>query len=129
MLTSVIDAHTKWPEIEIIKSITASEMIKVFHKLFSRFGLPHHLVSDNGTQYTSAEFAEFLRPMGIKHSFSPVKHPATNGAAENFVKVFKKKIKAMMKDGKNTTSNRHVPFRLSNDKAQHHWRNTLKINV
>lgn len=74
----IIDARTKWPEVEIMKS--------VFQKLFSRFGLPHHLVGDNGTQYTSAEFASFLQTLGVKHTFSPVKHPTTNGAAENFVK-------------------------------------------
>lgn len=96
----IIGARTKWPEVEIMKSTTASATISVFQKIFSRFGLPHHVVSDNGTQYASAEFAGFLRSLGVKHSFAPVKHPATNGAAENFVKVFKKKVKAMLKDGK-----------------------------
>lgn len=30
-------------------------------------GLPEHVVSDNGPQFTSAEFAEFMKANGIKH--------------------------------------------------------------
>ncbi|XP_014217296.1 uncharacterized protein LOC106645854, partial [Copidosoma floridanum] len=56
-----------------------------------RFGLPDHIVSDNGPQFRSLEFREFLKRNGVKQSFSPPYHPATNGAAENFVKTFKDK--------------------------------------
>ncbi|XP_011858560.1 PREDICTED: uncharacterized protein K02A2.6-like, partial [Vollenhovia emeryi] len=102
MFMIVIDAHAKWSEvIDMRKCTTSTEVIKVFRKLFARFGLPRHLVTDNGRQYSSLEFKEFTKCNGIKHSFSAPHHPATNGAAENFVQTFKDKVTKIMKSGRN----------------------------
>ncbi|XP_046749823.1 uncharacterized protein K02A2.6-like [Diprion similis] len=95
----IIDAMSKWPEIFEIKSISSESLIKHFKQVFSRFGIPNQIISDNGRQYTSEEFASFVKRLAIKHIFSPVKHPATNGAAENLVKTFKKKFKILSREG------------------------------
>ena len=50
------------------------------------------MVSDNGPQFTAAEFAKFLRFNGIKHICSAPYHPATNSRAEKFVQTLKKAI-------------------------------------
>lgn len=78
---------------------TAEATIKVFKKVFARFRLPYQILSGNGPQYTSAEFNEFLKKFGITHTFSAVKHPATNGAAKNFVKTFKRILKILLQTG------------------------------
>lgn len=79
---------------------SGTESNEEFKKVLVRFGLPRHLVSDNGTQYTSIEFQEFCKINGIKHSFTAPHHPATNGAAENFVETFKDKVDKIVKSGK-----------------------------
>ena len=43
----VIDAATKWPEV-IKMNNTAERTIEILRSLFSRFGLPNQIVSDNG---------------------------------------------------------------------------------
>lgn len=53
------------------------------------------MVTDSGRQFTSDECQIFFRKLGIKHTFSAPKHPATNGAAEGLVKTFKRKVKAI----------------------------------
>jgi len=58
------------------------------------------MVVDNGPQLKSDEFLSFLKRNRIKFSFSPPYHPATNGAAENFVKTFKDKVDKIVSDGK-----------------------------
>lgn len=101
MYLIVVDAHSKWPEIINFKSNTkAYRLIEEFRVLFSRFGLPLHCVTDGGPQFKSVEFQNFLKNNGVKHSFSPPYHPATNGAAENFVQTFKDKVDKIVKGGK-----------------------------
>lgn len=57
-------------------------------------------MTDNGTQYTSLEFQQFCKNNNIKQSFTAPHHPATNGAAENFVETFKDKVDKIVKSGK-----------------------------
>ncbi|XP_029163713.1 uncharacterized protein K02A2.6-like [Nylanderia fulva] len=86
MFMVVMDAYSKWPEvIDMNKCTTAGRVIEEFKKIIVRYGLPKHVVTDNGTQFTSNEFREFCKANGIKQSFTAPHHPATNGAAENFV--------------------------------------------
>ena len=65
----IVDAHSKWPEITLMKSTTASATIDVAREIFARFGLPEQVATDNGPQFASAEFAEFLRVNGVEHTF------------------------------------------------------------
>lgn len=100
MFLIIVDAHTKWPEVlNTKKDTTATKLIKELDGIFSRFGLPTHVVSDNGPQLTSAEFRAYLRQYKIKHTFSAPYHPATNGAAENMVRTVKSKVDKIIRDG------------------------------
>ena len=100
MYLIVIDAHSKWLEIINFGNNTkACRLIEEFSTLFARFGLPLHVVTDNGPQFRSAEFKDFLARNGVHVSFSAHYHPATNGAAENFVQTFKDKVTKIVKGG------------------------------
>ncbi|KAL2102140.1 hypothetical protein ACEWY4_001308 [Coilia grayii] len=50
MLLVAVDAHSKWPEVAVMKSTTAAKTIEKIGEMFSRFGCPMQLVSDNGPQ-------------------------------------------------------------------------------
>ena len=60
MFLVVVDAHSKWPEVIQMHSTTSSKTIEALRNLFVKYGLPEQLVSDNGPQFTSEEFAEFM---------------------------------------------------------------------
>ena len=89
MFFIIVDAHSKWPEVITMSSTTSQHTIEALRSVFSRFGLPDQLVSDNGPQFTSEEFAQFLRRNGIRHILSAPYHPSSNGLAERFVQTFK----------------------------------------
>ncbi|XP_055614957.1 uncharacterized protein K02A2.6-like [Toxorhynchites rutilus septentrionalis] len=89
----LVDSYSKWVEIIRTKSITASAMIGILQSLFARLGVPETLVSDNGTQFTSAEFAQFRLENGVDHVTTAPFHPQSNGQAERFVDKFKRAIK------------------------------------
>ncbi|XP_055701773.1 uncharacterized protein K02A2.6-like [Phlebotomus papatasi] len=91
----VIDALTKWPEIFRTKSTTSQDTIKILQEIFSRFGLPEVLVSDNGTQFTSTQFSEFCKSGGINHIRTCVYSPSSNGQAERFVDTLKRALRKM----------------------------------
>ena len=90
----VVDAHSKWPEIIEMNSTTAQRTIAELRKMFAAHGLPQQLVSDNGPQFISDEFATFMKMNGVKHIRCAPYHPASNGAVERLVQTFKKAIKA-----------------------------------
>ena len=101
MFMLVIDAYSKWPEIvNMHKCTQVPKVLEAFKKKLARFGLPRHLVTDNGAQFTSLEFQDFCKQNGIKQSYTAPHHPATNGAAENFVGTLKNKVDKIVKSGK-----------------------------
>ena len=95
----LVDAHSKWPEVVPMSSTTSAQTITVLRNVFSCYGIPQQLVSDNGPQFTSAEFASFCRANGIKHIRTAPYHPASNGLAERFVQSFKMAMRKAEKDG------------------------------
>ncbi|XP_062703968.1 uncharacterized protein K02A2.6-like [Aedes albopictus] len=95
----VVDAFSKWPEIRIVRSPTwTSDMdentavTEFLNELFSRFGIPNVIVSDNGTQFTSEQFAVLCRRNGIQHFRISPYHPQSNGQAERFVDTLKRSL-------------------------------------
>ncbi len=82
MFLVVIDAHSKWMEVKLVKNATSATTISHLRSIFATHGLPELLVSDNGSVFTSAEFQNFLRQNGVRHSTPAPYHPATNGLAE-----------------------------------------------
>lgn len=82
-----------------MNSTTATHTIEVLRAIFSRNGLPTRVVSDNGPQFASKEFAEFLKANGVQHTFSAPYHPATNGSAERLVQTLKNSLKSMKEEG------------------------------
>ena len=79
MFLVAVDAHSKWPEVHIVGSTTAVKTLEVNTKMFAAYGLPEPLVTDNGPQFVTDEFAMFAKNNGIKHIRIAPYHPASNG--------------------------------------------------
>lgn len=98
------DAFTKWPEVVPVQGMTASELIKHLRRVFSCFGLPELVCSDNGRTFVASETELFFSKNGIKHVTIPPYNSQSNGAAENAVKTFKNKISAALNDQRNSNT-------------------------
>ena len=85
----LIDSHSKWIDANLMTSITTDCTIAELRLIFAEHGLPEQLVSDNGAQFTSDEFARFIRENEIRHTLVPPYNPAKYGAAERSVRVVK----------------------------------------
>ena len=73
MFLVIIDAHTKFLDIVPMTHATTNGVIEALRHLFAIFGLPEHLVSDNGSQFTSESFQRFVRENGVKMAFITLK--------------------------------------------------------
>ncbi|XP_064487305.1 uncharacterized protein K02A2.6-like [Ornithodoros turicata] len=93
MILVIVDSHSKWIEAIPLRHATSESTVTSLRAVFSRFGIPRTLVTDNGTPFTSKEFAEFVRRNCITHLRSAPFHPQSNGLAERAVHTIKDALK------------------------------------
>ena len=96
----VIDYRSRYPALAVMKSITSQNIIKALTKIFATFGYPNLLTSDNGKQFTSQEFKDYLKQHGIKLRVVTPYWPSANGEVERFNRTLGKFIKCTHSAGK-----------------------------
>ncbi|XP_039450654.1 uncharacterized protein K02A2.6-like [Culex pipiens pallens] len=95
----LVDALSKWPEVVPTRRITTEKTLAILRNIFSRFGMPEVLVSDNGRQFCSEHFERYCDVNGIMHLKTAPYHPQSNGQAERFVDTFKRTLKKIQAGG------------------------------
>lgn len=115
-----VDAYSRYPDVCFTKDTTASFLIRYLRKFFSREGIPQVVVTDNGPQFSSESFNQWLASIGSHHVFSPPRHPQSNGLAENFVKTLKTAIKATAPSNFEQLESITDNFLLQYRNAKHH---------
>jgi transposase InsO family protein len=81
-LLVAVDKFTKWIEATPIKKLDGSSTIKFFNEIIVRYGVPHSIITDNGTNFAKGVFAEFCSQKGIRLDLALVAHPQSNGQLE-----------------------------------------------
>jgi transposase InsO family protein len=74
-----IDKFTKWAEAAPVTTQDPTAAINFIKLVIFRFGVPHSIITDNGTNFTSKEFKNYCESICIKLKFASVAHPKTNG--------------------------------------------------
>ena len=78
MLTAK-DCFTRWVEAFPMQSITTEETMRLLEtELFSRWGIPQQIHSDQGAQFTSPVFIKWCEELGIKKTVTPSYNPKSN---------------------------------------------------
>lgn len=96
-----VDTYSKFIHVDYIKEYNAYGVIEKLRVLFSIFGLPKELVSDNGPPFNSFEFKMFFKANGINVLNSPAYHPQSNGSAERAVQTSKNSFRKFVLDCEN----------------------------
>ena len=76
-----------------LAATTSPDVILHLRSIFTRHGIPETVVSDNGPQYASYEFAQFASEEGFIHVTSSPRYPQSNGKAERILHT----VTAMLK--------------------------------
>jgi len=85
----LVDYYSKWIEVRKVFNQTASVVIDEIKSVFSCYGVPKVLRSDNGPCYSSDLFKEFAKEWGFIHRTSSPRYPESNGMAERAVGTIK----------------------------------------
>ena len=77
-----VDKFTKWIEAKPIKSLDTGTAVSFIRELIFRYGVPHSIITDNGSNFDSEEFRTFCNSQGTRVDYASVAHPQSNGQAE-----------------------------------------------
>jgi transposase InsO family protein len=80
-----IDAFTKFILLYAVRNTKTNLVTKSLQNLIHTFGVPHRIISDQGTAFTSKTFTQFCREKGInKHLLNATGMPRGNGQVERY---------------------------------------------
>lgn len=85
----ISDYYSRFLEVLHLPSTTSTHVIQRLKATFARFGIPDE-VSDNGPQFSSAEFQGLARELDFNHITLSPHHPQGNGHAERAVQTAKR---------------------------------------
>ena len=94
-----VDFYSDFWEVDTLPNMTSETVIERSKALFSRYGVPEAVISDNGGQFASEQFTNFARDWEFEHITTSPYHSQSNGKVESAVKIAKKIIKKAKRSG------------------------------
>ena len=89
----VVDYYSRYFEVAHLNTTKATSVINQMKVMFARHGIPSKVTSDQGPQYSCAEFQEFAKSWGFQHIMSSPYCAKSNGLAERTVQTVKNILK------------------------------------
>ena len=95
-----VDYVSKWVEAIPTRTNDAKVVAQFLRShIFSRFGTPRALITDNGTHFCNKVIDKVLQKYGVRHRTSLAYHPQSNGQAE----VSNREIKSILEKTVNSS--------------------------
>ena len=78
----MVDKFTKWIEAKPVTSAKSGPVIDFISSMVHHYGVPHSIITDNGSNFTAQEVKDWCAKLGIKLDYASVYHPQSNGQVE-----------------------------------------------
>jgi transposase InsO family protein len=89
-----VDLFTNWIELALMKAICAEEFSElVFKNIITRHGCLTHILTDQGTQFTSDMFQDLCKRFKIQKIEASAYHPQTNDYAKDLSRAWEQSFK------------------------------------
>ena len=85
----IVNYTSRFLIVRKLKSMSAHHIIEHFKSIFSEYGWPDTVVSDNGPCYAAETLANVMKEYEVTHITSSLHYPQSNGLAEKFVQIVK----------------------------------------
>ena len=96
----IADTFSKYPFASRMTTKTAETVIRKLTQLFSQYGNPKSLTTDNGPPFSSEVFAQFMNTQRVEHITSSPHYLKSNGFIERQVKTMKTALATATTSGK-----------------------------
>jgi hypothetical protein len=95
----IADYQSKFPIVEKLDGNASSKKVAdITEKIFSIFGIPNSLISDNGPQFIGKAFQDLMKKHGINHVTSSPHHPESHGFIERMIQTVKNLLTKSVND-------------------------------
>jgi transposase InsO family protein len=98
----VIDKFTKWIEVKPVTCPKADRVLDLLDELVHRYGLPHRIITDLGSNFNNHQFWEYCENSGIDGRYILVAHPRGNGQVKHANRMVLDALKKRLHDAANT---------------------------
>ena len=96
---AVVDYSTNFLDVSTLPNAESHTVAEHTKAIFSRYGIPKEIVSDNGPEYTGKAYKQFCIDWDIRHTTSSPEYPQSNGLAERTVQTIKRTLRKAHKAG------------------------------
>jgi len=94
----VMDYMTKWVEAFPLKEHTAEQVASCLLQVFTRFGVPRRLLSDNGPEFEGRLINALSRQLGIEKLHTTTYHPEGDGMVERMNRTIMQLLRTYIED-------------------------------
>ena len=95
----IVDYTSRFPIVRRLKSMSAQNIAEQFQSIFSEYGWPDTMVSDNGLCYSAKTFTNLMKEYAVNHITSSPHYPQSNGLVEKFVQIVKNMFNKAKEEG------------------------------
>ena len=85
----IVDYTSRFLIMRKLKSMSAQHITEHFIFIFSEYGWPDTVVSNNGPCYVAETFTNLMKEYAVNHITSSLHYPQSNGLVEKFVQIIK----------------------------------------
>jgi hypothetical protein len=103
-----IDKFTKWIEVKPVTCPKADRVLDFLDELVHRYGLPHHIITDLGSNFNNHQFWEYCENGGINVRYVSIAHPRANGQVEHANGMVLDALKKHLHDADNTKGGKWI---------------------
>ena len=94
---AVVDYTTNFFDISLLPDKLSETVVKHTKRIFSKYGIPKKVVSDNGPEFIGKAYRSFSKLWDFKHIKSSPRYPKSNGQIERTIQTIKKTLKKVIK--------------------------------
>jgi hypothetical protein len=103
-----INKFTKWIEVKPVTCPKADRVLNFLDEIVHRYGLPHRIITDLGSNFNNHQFWEYCENSGIDIRYVSVAHPRANVQVECANEMVFDALKKRLHDAANTKGGKWI---------------------